>query len=156
MKKIFIILIALIVIIVSLNFVPIKFAVRYDDYLTDRQYLCYMDIKGGDTCNYRYKWVLQNNNDNIWVKFSNLSPEYQLSTKHFFELHNNIWYDLNNNFVITGEIDYIVDEDMNVAIINIEKWDIVYPIRRKSFRGKFSSQNYLTIYDFDWIKMFWK
>lgn len=46
-----------------------------------------------------------------------------------------------------------VADNFTINILEANKWNITYPIKRKSIRGFYAPKGYFTIYDYNWIKV---
>lgn len=149
-----IIVIFLIIIAISFNFIPVKFAVKLDDAKKDLKvgsYICESSVVTPGVGWYADS-DLNRIEDGLGVRVSGNCPEKSLSEKTFdFK-----WYELYNQYLLIGDIENIKeDKDTKVvfADLNVKKWKIIYPIRRASFRQYFTPKGYLTVYDYDWIKV---
>lgn len=80
------------------------------------------------------------------------SPNKYLSDKEFdFK-----WYELENEFLLSGRVErYEEDSSTNVlyADLEVDKWNITYPIKRTTIRNYFTPKSYLNIYDIDLTKV---
>ena len=137
-----------------LDFVPIKYAIKieyveknhsktYDFYMCEYTATTFGDIKADPKYNKELSkpiifYELKNNSP-----FKFLSKEY---TTDYIEPSN-------NKYVFKGNIVCEVKDIGLVKSLKINNWDIVYPIKRKSLRGLYVPKGYLTIYDFNWIKV---
>lgn len=158
MKIIFsfvIFIVSIIIIAISLNFIPIKFAVNLDDAkknLKDGTYICETNRVSLDTGWYADNELNKHLIGGLAIKVFGKNPEKFLSEKTFdFK-----WYELYNQYLLIGDIgNFKEDKDTKVvfADLNVKKWQIIYPIRRESFRQYFTPKGYLTVYDYDWIKV---
>lgn len=169
MKKIVIICAAVLsavpLILVLLLIIPVKFAVELDEAqqnLDTGSYICVADYKSKVATNTEWYAASHHNThlDGILEMYvSGNSPTHYLSKREFES------FDIDNLFLLTGKVDrFEKDEETYFlkADLNVDKWEIIYPIRREgSFIKYFMSPKYLYIYDFDlkkgvssiWIRM---
>ena len=158
MKIIFsfmIISVSIIIIAILLNFIPVKFAVNLDDAeknLRDGTYICETNRVALDIGWYIDNELNKHLDTGLSIKVSGKKPEKFLSEKTFdFK-----WYELYNQYLLMGDISN-TQENKETGVIsadlNVKKWEIIYPIRRASFRQYFTPKGYLTVYDYDWIKV---
>ncbi|MNI82993.1 hypothetical protein D3C73_1397610 [compost metagenome] len=98
--------------------------------------------------------------EDLPVRVSGDSPNNYLSEKDF-ELK---WFEVENRFLLVGKVDRFEKDteygtDFIYANLNVNKWDIIYPINRASIRQYITPKSYLNIYDYDLkkvIKTIWK
>lgn len=154
-KKVLLLFLIIGTLFIALDFIPIKFA-KAKGYigLQNREYYCNTEPK----IDGKHKWIAKkelnpNLNKDMFLTIYGNNPNNILSEKNFDIIK---WYELDNGFIFTGEL-VINDEDIYhqyyISTIYIESWDIVYPIRRASFRRYYAPKGYLTFYDFDWGKI---
>ncbi|WP_338552540.1 hypothetical protein [Paenibacillus sp. KS-LC4] len=141
---------------VLMNFIPIKFAVKLVEAQQRQntgEYICVTEAKYVlDT-----GWIAKTNinshlKENLAVRVSRNSPNKFLSEKEF----DFGWYELENRFLLIGNVEsFEKDKETKVryANLNVDEWEIVYPIKRASFRKYFTPNSYLNIYDYDLIKV---
>ena len=62
--------------------------------------------------------------------------------------------DNSNRFCLRYDSESIIShyDGFPIYEINVTEWDILYPIRRASFRRYYASKKYLTIYDYNWCE----
>lgn len=138
-------------VIVALNYIPVKFAVSSNvNKLGGNDYLCsYAQVTGGN-------WEVENKRD-----FANSNWALYIDKLHgkspFDVLNSDFTSDTiepsGNRYVFKGQV---IFKDNDIYDLNVEKWDIVFPITRGGIRILFTPMNYLTIYDYDWGKIFKK
>lgn len=146
----------ILIIPILLNFVPIKFAIKPEDAqqkLIAGNFICVTESKYVlDT-----GWIAHTNinthlEENIAVKVSLNSPDKYLDDREF-DLK---WFEVENRFVLIGEVGrFERNKETNVlyADLDVDKWEIIYPISRASFRRYFTPKGYLSIYDYDLKKI---
>ncbi|AIQ14542.1 hypothetical protein [Paenibacillus durus] len=156
---------ALIVIVtpIVLNFIPIKFAVKLDDAqqnLEFGRYICVTESKYVDDTGWIAKTDINSHLEkDLAVRMSGNSPNKYLSEKEFdFK-----WFEVENRFLLIGKVERFEEdkelETILYANLNVDKWKIVYPIRRASIRQYITPKSYLNIYDYDLrkvIKTIWQ
>ncbi|USB34367.1 hypothetical protein [Paenibacillus sp. YPG26] len=155
-KRIFSIMLYIILIAILVNFVPVKFAVKLEDaqkQLEVGKYICVTESKYVfETGWIAKKKINKHLKETLAVKVSRNSPDKYLSNSQFdFK-----WFEIENRFLLTGEVgNYERNKDTNVlyADLDVDKWEVIYPINRASFRKYFTPPGYLTIYDYDLIKV---
>ena len=162
MKKKIFILIGITVLLFALDFVPVKFAKKDTDVIIDNEkyVFCYEPKTSGL---HSINWVAcgykegKEDFDLPWfeVIIDGYDPYDSLSNFDFDPIdlynHNKLQ---RNRFVLRGEMNVSRgDLIKNVIDIESEGWDILYPVNRLSFRRFYVPANYLTVYDFDWIKV---
>ncbi len=134
-----------------LDFIPVKFA-KKDAYVTidNQKYVFCYEPKTG----YEPEFVNWSTDDYLhYVKIKGKNPYDYFTEKDFdpIMLVNSPYSDGNNKFVFYGEMqEFWDDENGSTVAVDIEGWDIVYPINRLSFRKNYVPKSYLTIYDFNW------
>ena len=154
-KKVVIVIISVIIIAILLDFIPVKFAVKLDDAkknLKDGRYICETNPVTLDIGWYADMKLNQNLDDDLCVRALGDSPNNFLSEKTFdFK-----WYELYNIFLLVGKAEHFVEDKKtnNISVdLDVKKWDIIYPIKRASFRQYYAPKGYLTVYDYDWLKL---
>lgn len=131
-----------------LDYIPIRWAINVDDSkkFETNEYLCsFAQVTGGN-------WEVKNNLKNR--EDGQLYFEYLREKDPFDVLDENFSTDYlepsGNIYVFTGEI---INREHNIYDLKVKHWEIVYPIQRKSLRMFYTPKNYLTIYDYDWLKL---
>ncbi|MEQ7052419.1 hypothetical protein ABN764_17395 [Paenibacillaceae sp. P-4] len=155
-RVVFSITLSVLTISILLNFIPIKFAVKLEDAqqkLEAGNYICVTESK------YVLEtgWIAKTDTnshleEDLAVMVFRNSPNKYLANKEF----DFNWFEVENRFLLIGEVEHFKeDKETNVlyADLNVDKWEIVYPIRRASFRNYFTPNSYLSIYDYDLIKL---
>ena len=156
-NKLFYILLGLLLVIFALDFIPVKKALKDTDITRDNiEYVfCYepktlgpeivnwvtYGYKDSEIHEYEYQFQVSIIGKNPYDYFTELDFEP-------IDLYNDIGG--SNKFVLKGNIQKI-NGDYQRLDVTIEDWDIIYPINRLSFRNRYVSKKYLTIYDYDWF-----
>ncbi|CAM4480429.1 hypothetical protein [Paenibacillus typhae] len=144
-------------ILVILLMIPVKFAVGLDEAqqnLDAGSYICVADYKSKVATNTEWYAASHFNphlDGTLEVYVSGNSPTHYLSKKEFES------FDIDNLFLLTGKVDRFEKDKESYflkADLNVDKWEIIYPIRREgSFFKYLMSPKYLNIYDFDLKKV---
>ncbi len=135
-------LLLIVMVLIIIDFVPIKYAKNYDNQehgVDNNYYVCYQDkkLKFPDK-----KWVTILD-DIFYLQFTGNYPSKVLSEQV-----------LDNRFVVKGTLTKNQSETQGQqANLLSDNWDILYPIERNGIRKHFSPAKYLTIYDYDWLKV---
>jgi len=135
-------------IFIVLDFIPIKFASRLSDFTSSSEgvYICKVSTA----------------TDGNWVAEKELNP--WLSESTYLILKNSEVFGSvskifiteyvepsNNTFVFWGTVTQEQWADnLRVNILNADRWNILYPIQRKTIRGLYAPRGYFTIYDYNW------
>ena len=125
---------------ILLDFVPIKFAVRESQDCKSDLYLCkYTQVTGGN-------W--EDINHGIFID--------ELKGNSFYTCLRDIYLTdyiepSGNLYLMEGKL---IEKNTDEFDLDVKKWDIIYPISRKSYRVIYAPKGYLTIYDYDWYKLF--
>lgn len=145
------VIILVIVFSIALDKIPIKYAVKSNKALSENEFLLTLDLKTGLDMNKDW-WIAfdvwdYNYVDGIYVNLkNNASPFTTLNPKYFLKKEEHA-------FIVTGEIEDYREQGESykykLGVIDMEKWDIVYPIKRSNNRW-FASDEYLTVYDLNW------
>lgn len=151
-KKVLIISCIIIGILIVLDFIPIKFAYKHNDFKninTENVYISeHTAVTGGD-------WYA-NQEINPWLSES---VDFILQDEKVFGNISKIYTTESeepsyNHFVYWGTMKQKqVADNFTINILEAEKWNVVYPIKRKSIRNLYAPKGYFTIYDYDWIKV---
>lgn len=165
LKKIGLIMLIIIIILIVFDYVPVKFAISIDNAqreLRSGSYICETNPVAIDTSIKTFSvigWYIipQINNNSKFsgcgARLLQKSPENILLQKTFdFKNYEHAY----NRFLINGNIKKIEENkksNFSVVDLNVSSWEIIYPIERASFRRFYVPDNYLTIYDYDWIKI---
>ncbi|WP_042164131.1 hypothetical protein [Paenibacillus gorillae] len=151
----FSITLSVLLIAILLNFVPIKFAVKLEDAqlkLEAGNYICVTESKYVLDTGWIAKTNINSNlEENIAVKVFRNNPNKYLSNREF----DFNWFEVENSFLFIGEVEHVErSRETNVlyANLDVDKWEIVHPIKRASIRKYITPKNYLSIYDYDLIK----
>ncbi|MBY9079010.1 hypothetical protein KIH86_25825 [Paenibacillus sp. HN-1] len=149
---------------ILLNFIPIKFAVKLEDAQQNVEtgtYICVTESKYVvDTGWIAEATINPHIAEDLPVRVSGDSPSNYLSEQDF-ELRR---FEVENRFLLIGKVDRFEKDteygtDLMYANLNVDKWDIIYPINRASIRQYITPKSYLNIYDYDLkkvIKTIWK
>lgn len=142
-------------VLILLNFVPIKFASTKQavtqNHINEKEvYMCgftattYGNLAASPSENLSLSeskvFVATDGNDPFQLLSSKFTTDYLEPT--------------GNRFIFVGKSE--VGEFFGLpeaTMLHIEKWDIVYPIHRKSWRAFVTPRSYLNIYDYDWGKV---
>ncbi|WEK55956.1 MAG: hypothetical protein P0Y55_07895 [Candidatus Cohnella colombiensis] len=140
---------------ILLNFIPIKFAIKLEDAqqkLEAGRYICVADYKSKVA--YQSEWFAStrfNSHLEGWLvlRLTGNSPNRYLSEKDFES------FEVDNKFLLNGNVERIekITPEVLDTHLNVDDWEIVYPIERASFRKHFTPRSYLNIYDYDMIKL---
>ena len=145
-------IISTVVVLVILNYIPVKFAKRIQ--------IVEQNIEN-DTEKYICGFTQTTYGDMI----ADLEDNPSLAeSKVFLEIYRNSPFEVLSDEFTTDYIDptgnkYYFEGRSTVGtffglpdaiVLEVDKWDIVYPVRRKTLRGLITPSGYLTIYDFDW------
>lgn len=145
MKRFIKLVLTLILIVVILDYIPVKFAQRVEQ-MSDDAYIC------------SYTTATDGN----WEASEEENP--QLSENKYLNLNSKtLFYCLNeirnvsrgepilNKYIFKGNAEpHYINDSVSVDWLEDYKWAIVYPIKRSSIRDIIAPKSYLTIYDFDW------
>lgn len=145
----------LLIILIILDFVPIKFAIKFDDAkknLREGNYICNTESKYAmDTGWIAHASLNQHLDDDLCVIVSGNSPNTTLSEKTFdFKC-----FEVSNSFFLDGKVNKTWEDKKTnnmYADLYVNRWQIIYPIERTTFRQYYTPKAYLTIYDYDWSK----
>lgn len=147
----------LISILIILDFIPIKFAININDAkanLNNEYFVCINESKIHIDIPWNATRQLNKHLENdLLIRVFGNSPYNILSSKDFKIV---AWSEIRNLYFLNGKIERLEKEDKTlnlIADLKVNNWDIIYPIDRASFRKYYASKSYLTIYDFDWIKV---
>lgn len=163
-KRILLLLVLIVAVIpILLNFIPIKFAVKLDNAqkkLEAGRYICVTESKYVDDT----EWIAKTDinlhlEKDLAVRVSGNSPNKYLSKKEFdFKK-----FEVENSFLLIGNAERFEEKkDLETILytnLYVDKWEVVYPIRRASIRQYFTPKSYLNIYDYDLreiIKKIWE
>ena len=131
-----------------LDFIPIKWAINIEGIknFKTNEYLCsFAQVTGGN-------WQVKNNIESY--ESGQLYFEYLHEKDPFNVLDKNFSTDYlepsGNMYVFTGKI---INKEHDMFDLKVESWEITYPIQRKSLRMLYTPKKYLTIYDYDWLKI---
>ena len=145
MKKIIRKIIVLLFIVVLMDFIPIKMAIKIDDkgLIKSEEYLCiHAQVTGGN-------WEVQNYaEEQLYFEFLHGNNPFYVLSKNFT---TDYIEPTRNRYIFTGNI---IKKEKEIYDLDIHQWEIVYPIQRKSFRILYAPKSYLTIYDFNFIRLF--
>lgn len=155
-QKIKLLILCILIILIGLDFVPIKFAVKLDDVkknLDVGKYICSTEAKYSEYTGLIAKVSSNQHIDqNICVIASGNSPDEILSEKTFdFE-----WFEVENIFLLDGKVEKFEEDKRTNSLyadLYVDNWKVIYPIKRATFRQYYAPKTYLTIYDFDWLKV---
>ena len=139
-------------ILILLDFIPIKFAHKlseFNDSDVENVYISeHTAVTGGD-------WFADKEN-NPWLP---QSVDFILQDNKVFRNISKIYTTESeapsyNLFVYWGTMKQEqVADNFTINILEAKKWNVIYPIKRKSIRGLYAPKGYFTIYDYDWIKV---
>ncbi len=139
-------------ILIILDFIPIKFASKLSEFKNNRTENVYISehtaVTGGD-------WYADKET-NPWLSES---VDFILDDEKIFGNISKIYTTEDeapsyNLFVYWGIMKQEqVADNFTINILEANKWNIIYPIKRKSIRGLYAPKGYFTIYDYDWIKV---
>lgn len=124
----------LLIILILLDFVPVKFAVTIDDAkknLKDGTYICNIESKIVPETGWVAKKSLNKHLDKRFsVRVFGCSPNIILSEKNF-QLSE--FFEVENSFLLVGEVEKI-EQDQGTKVLfadfYVNEWDIIYPIKR--------------------------
>lgn len=150
------VILVLMPLLLVLDFVPLKFAIKVEDAkknLKDGYYICETNLVKPDVGWYASMRWNPHIDDGLCVKAIGNTPNSILSEKEFdFK-----WYELYNKFLLNGKGKLYEERRTNIYSADLELdvniWDIIYPIKRASFRQYYAPKSYLTVYDYDWCKI---
>ncbi len=156
-KKMIMIVFLLLTMLIILDFIPVKFAISIDDTkmnLKEGDYICINESK----IHLEIPWIAikrfnKHLDHDFLVRVYGNSPYGTLSAKEFEVLPIS---DISNVYLLNGEVKrFEKEENSNILIADlyVNKWQIIYPINRASFRQFYAPKSYLTVYDYDWIKV---
>ncbi|WP_379155570.1 hypothetical protein [Paenibacillus sp. sgz5001063] len=156
-RTIYLCVLFLIVILILLNFIPIKFAVNLDDaqqILKAGSYICVTESKYVDDTGWIAKTDINSHLEkNLAVRVSGNSPNKYLSEKEFDFKR----FEVENRFLLIGKVGrFEEDKELETVLyanLNVDKWKLLYPIKRASYRQYFTPKSYLNIYDYDLRKV---
>ena len=82
-----------------------------------------------------------------------INVEGKTTFNNLKEISNiSLGYPVLNMYIFQGKINKRkIYENVSLNWLQLEKWDIVYPIKRSSLRSLYVPKSYLTIYDFNWF-----
>ena len=156
-KKCIIIITIFILVLISIDFIPVKFAVDGKD-----KKIFFVNVpKLGDA-----SWAeIEYNNGEFnydsmteYIIMGN-APDKILRKKDFDKTSLFLMKGDNKNkfFIYYTEKEIVSDSD-NLPVYKIfsDNWEIIYPIHRASFRRFYVSKKYLTLYDFDLMTLIMK
>lgn len=140
-----------------LDFIPVKFAITKENAkikLRDGNYICNTEPKIAPPI----RWIARTKsnpylNDDLYLRLTGNSPNNILSPKDY---DVDKWYEVDNAFLLIGNTvksEKHQETKHMIVDLNVNEWEIVYPINRASTRKFYVPKNYLTIYDFDWFKV---
>lgn len=135
----------------ALNFIPIKWAVRMPLHVEDSYVCSYTTATDGNW----YASIEDNPHLHKALYINVNVPETSnfLMLKEIADCRKGI--PINNKYVFYGEIEQReAAEDTFFNQLQPSNWDIVYPVRRDSIRNFIAPRSYLTVYDYDWGKVF--
>lgn len=152
MKKIFAVILIIIVSIL-LDFIPVKFCLKDEGiehvFISDPKlaYKQWINVPYENGAIHLYDYESYFIEGNV--------PDNVLNQKDFDYIEISEHYDNYNMYVFYYDYKtYLnVSKDDSVYKIISNKWDILYPITRISFRKYYAPKGYLTIYDYDWFKV---
>ena len=130
---------------------PVKFAIKIkqlSDNSTLNLYICeYSTATDGN-------WVATKEH-NPWLSEA---IYLNLESNEVYGNISNIFKEggepITNRYVYWGTMrQEEVAKNFTINILDAEKWNIVYPIKRNTIRGLYAPKGYFTIYDYDWIKV---
>ncbi len=141
MKKLIKISIFLIILLFAVDFIPVKFAIDVSDDNIESGYLCYHEqVTGGN-------WRVENTDKQLY--FDNLTGNSPFN--YLSKIYSTDYIEPSGNrYVLYGTI---MPKENDIFDLNVEHWNIVYPVSRKSIRALYVPKRYLTLYDFNLIKL---
>jgi hypothetical protein len=150
LKWIAIILILFVVIFIISNLIPIKMAVNRDAKFIKKSnnfedaIICKNEQVTGAT------WAMIGNKNGLfadnkgeYIHIEGSTPENALNSSLLKTPNKYIFYGK-----FTGN--RTVDGEKNRVFL-VSAWEIVYPVKRDTIRGFFTSSKYLNIFDFQWL-----
>lgn len=133
---------------IFLDFVPIKRAIYIEDTenLKSDEYICsFTQVTGGN-------WEVESPSSDYGT--NQLFFEDLIGNGPLDYLDKNFSTDYlepsGNRYLFSGTV---IPKEDGIYDFKIKKWHIVYPIQRKSIRMLYAPKGYLTIYDYNWIKI---
>ena len=155
MKKVFKRILYIILLVISFDFIPVKFCIN--DKGID--YVFVSKPKMGDTEWGKFPYIngqLYNDYENYeaYIVRGN-NPNNVLSKRDFDWITIDVKDYEPNMFVIYFDNKAIAHNSISAPTYEItsKKWDIIYPVNRISFRRYYVPKNYLTIYDYNWLEI---
>ena len=142
------IIIVLIILIFAMDFVPIKMGVSENN---DNIFL-YKTKLNPDI---GFTWVLYddiNHKEATYIAKIIGEEPYDVLSENEFEPYKIFSGTDEIKIKFHGDIK-AVDSDYYDIYVYSDGWDIIKPIYRTSFRNIYAPKSYLTIYDYDWIKV---
>ena len=157
-------------ILISLNYIPVKFAKepqKGDIIYNDTCKIGIRENKGAFIELLKCKYDV-GDSENFYepVMITGKVPQICLNQKTFNKTalfnryyerddRDKIIYNTTNFFYLYGEKTNVFKTGVgvNVNVVSVDDWDIVYPIQRHGFRRYITPTKYLTIYDYDWINV---
>lgn len=128
---------------VLLDFIPVKFAVNIKEVDKNAFVCSYTQSTGADL----YAAKSDNVSKKEDVYFESLSGN--LPYKYLSKEYTADYIEPSGNRYVL----YSTQKTDNYDELNVKKWDIKYPVLRKSMRSVYAPRAYLTIYDFDLVKV---
>lgn len=143
-------------VMILFNFIPMKFptmkqyvqqnfADEYEEYICGFTVTTYGDIEASPSNNFSIS------EPKIFVDIDGNNPFKLLSS----DFTTDYAEPTGNRFIFVGKSEVGTFYGLSEAtMLHVEKWDIVYPICRKSWRTFISPRSYLNIYDYNWRNVF--
>ena len=151
------VIILIIIVLIVLDFVPVKFAKKIDVLNIDESIIiCQANFKTGIS---GYDWATTDYQSVVQFTENSKSP-FDVLSKRDFEMFE-VFRKTDMKFAFYGNLvdektvtDERTETSGRLKIFDATNWDVIYPIERKnSFRGAYAPKGYLTVYDYDWLKV---
>lgn len=133
----------MVIIIIALDFIPVKFAVSLSNELyKEGIYICsHEQVTGGN-------WRVENyEEEQLYFEYLKGNSPFNFLSEIFCTDHIER---SGNIYLLSGTIE---TRENQIYDLQVDEWDIAYPISRKSIRMLYVPKNYLTIYDYNLIKI---
>lgn len=136
---------------IVLDFIPVRYAIKEinDNYVFTYDLKTRIEIKG-------FAWTttdeISGQRISLVANIVGEDPYDVLSLKEFNpdKLWSKPW---DMKIVFYGETQKLSKDHKYDINVYSQKWDVVYPIQRTTFRRHYVSNEYLTIYDYNWINV---
>jgi len=147
-KVMIIAVVVLLALLMVLFFMPVKFAVEFDDLTKDKgeYYICEQQSVTGPN------WRIIGNNGASFDEINYVSVIIEGVDPQKI-LNESIQIDSPNRYIVYGVIESEVDfYGERFPVITSSGFDLIYPIERGASLRVFVPQSYLTLLDYKWIR----